>query len=73
MKVFLYLAQSYQLLTGNGLTDKRGKPVDVRFPVVDQAVSQAIFNMVEGGEGQIAVNGVVIQNGLTTNQVSYLS
>ena len=54
---------------GNGLTDKEGKSVDLSFPVIDLAVSQAILSMLESGEAQITINGITIQNGLSTNQV----
>ena len=42
----------------------------VVFPVLDQAVSSHINNLVQSSQTNVTINGFVIQNGLTTNQVS---
>jgi len=41
---------------------------EVTFPVLNKAVSTAILNMVQANQVQICVNGIVITNGLSTNQ-----
>ena len=42
---------------------------DESLPILDQAVSSHIHNLVQASQTHITINGCVVQNGLTTNQV----
>ena len=46
-----------------------GSEEPVIFPVLDQAISSHIQNLVQSSQTNVTINGFVIQNGLTTNQV----
>lgn len=46
-----------------------GKPVEVSTTVLALPTTTPIQNMIITGQIQTSVNGIVVQNGLTTNQV----
>ena len=47
-----------------------GSPGEVVTPIVELAVTSNVQNMISTGQAQTCINGVVVQNGLTTQQVN---
>ena len=47
-----------------------GDAVEVKVTVAQLPTTKAIDNMIQNGQVQTSVNGLTIQNGLTTNLVS---
>lgn len=51
------------------LRGTKGGEDDVIFPVIELPTLQSIEQMILTGQSHCNVNGIIIQNGVTTNQV----
>ena len=51
------------------LPGTKGGQEDIRFPIVELPTLQPIEQMIQAGQSHCSIGGLVIQNGVTTNQV----
>lgn len=52
------------------VADNKAKPVEISMKVAELPTTTPIETMIASGQCQMSVNGVVVQNGMATNQVN---
>ena len=55
---------------GHTVDDENGKQAEITAPVIELPVTTVVANMIQTGQPTTNINGVILQNGLTTTQVS---